>query len=191
MYIYLLENSSPDAKNIMFYGHYDKQPHGEGWEAPKHPTEPVTIDGWLYGRGGCDDGYSAISCLLGIKVAQLMGKKLPRVLIVIETEEESGSESLLYLLDKAKDIIKTPDYCFCMDSGCMDYESLWMTSSLRGCAKVDAKIEHSKIAYHSGEAGGIVPETFAILRTLLNRLDDPETGKVHDDFQPKEYPEWK
>lgn len=189
MYIYLHESS--EGKNMMFYGHLDKQPHGEGWESPKHPTEPVTIGEWMYGRGSSDDGYAAFTVLLGMKIAQLQGKKLPRICLVLETEEESGSDNLLYLLDKAKDLIKVPDYCFCMDSGCMDYDSLWMTSSLRGVVVLDLKIEASKMAYHSGEAGGVLPETFSILRTLLSRLDDPETGKVHEDFQPKSLPAYK
>lgn len=44
--------------------------------------------------------------------------------------------------------------------------------------------------YHSGEVGGIVPETFRILRTLLDRLDDPKTGKVIDDLHIP-LPDWK
>jgi hypothetical protein len=36
---------------------------------------------------------------------------------------------------------------------------------------------------HSGDAGGIVPDSFAILRTLLNRIEDSATGVMVDDFQ--------
>lgn len=65
---------------------------------------------------------------------------MPRVCMVLETEEESGSPNLLRLLDSAKDLIKVPDVCLCMDSGAMDYESLWLTSSLRGVAIVDFEV---------------------------------------------------
>jgi len=41
---------------------------------------------------------------------------------VLETEEESGSSNLLNLLEAAKGVIGAPDYCFCMDSGCLDYD---------------------------------------------------------------------
>ena len=34
------------------YGHFDKQPHMEGWEAGLSPIHPVIRDGKLYGRGG-------------------------------------------------------------------------------------------------------------------------------------------
>ena len=38
---------------------------------------------------------------------------------------------------------------------------------------------------HSGDAGGIVPETFRIVRQILDRIDDPKTGRVVDTFQVK------
>ena len=65
-----------------------------------------------------------------------------------------------------------------MDSGALDYDQLWLTSSIRGVCIVDVTIEAAKVGYHSGETGGIIPETFRIARSLLNRLDDVETGKV-------------
>lgn len=51
-------------------------------------------------------------------------------------------------------------------------------------------VQLGKAAYHSGEVGGIVPETFRIVRQLLDRLDDPVTGEVIKDLQ-MEIPKWK
>jgi len=65
-----------------------------------------------------------------------------------------------------------------------------MTSSLRGICIVDLKVSAGKNNYHSGEVGGIVPETFRIVRTLLDRIDDPKTGKVISEFDVA-LPEWK
>jgi hypothetical protein len=65
-----------------------------------------------------------------------------------------------------------------MDSGALDYEQLWMTSSLRGICILDLTVEFGTIGYHSGETGGIIPETFRIVRELLNRLDNSLTGVV-------------
>lgn len=110
--------------------------------------------------------------------------------MVLETEEESGSVDLIPLLDTAKEFIGKPDTCFCLDSGCLDYDALWMTSSLRGVAMVDATIDVGLTSYHSGEVGGVVPETFRIFRRLLSRLDNEETGKVDSAFDT-ETPEWK
>lgn len=102
--------------------------------------------------------------------------------MVLESEEESGSENLINLLDISRDYIGKPDCLFCMDSGVLDYEQLWITSSLRGVAMVDFKVECAKGGFHSGEVGGIVPETFRIVRALLDRIDDTQTGKVVSAF---------
>ncbi len=51
-------------------------------------------------------------------------------------------------------------------------------------------IQAGKVGLHSGETGGIVPETFRIARELLNRLDDPTTGMVCKELQA-EVPEFK
>jgi len=51
-------------------------------------------------------------------------------------------------------------------------------------------VECALSAYHSGEVGGIVPETFRVVRALLDRVDDTLTGKVADVFQSP-IPEWK
>jgi len=107
---------------------------------------------------------------------------MPRTILVLETEEESGSPNLIPLLTSAASVIGNLDVCFCLDSGCLDYEQLWTTSSLRGMAKLELKVECGVTGYHSGEVGGLIPETFRIVRSLLNRLDDVETGAVHEDF---------
>mmetsp|Transcript_1466 Transcript_1466/g.2568 ORF Transcript_1466/g.2568 Transcript_1466/m.2568 type:complete len:183 (-) Transcript_1466:622-1170(-) len=135
---YVIEASDPSIKaNVLLYGHLDKQPYGEGWFDWLSPTDPVIKGDLMYGRGSSDDGYAAFTCLLAIKAVQEQGKSHPRICLVLETEEESGSESLIDLLQIAKESTGVPDFLFCMDSGCIDYEQLWMTSSLRGVAMVD------------------------------------------------------
>ena len=57
---------------------------------------------------------------------------MPRCVVTLETEEESGSVYLVRLLTAAKDFIGNPDACICMDSGAFDYKNLWLTSTLRG-----------------------------------------------------------
>ena len=51
-----------------------------------------------------------------------------------------------------------------------------MSSSLRGLCSLNVTVSGAKEGYHSGEVGGIIPETFRVLRILLNRIDDPVTG---------------
>lgn len=176
--VYVVDPTEGATKNVMLYGHLDKQPWGTGWEEDLLPTDPVIRGDYMYGRGSSDDGYSAFACMLAVKSIQLAGGKQPRVVLVLETEEESASPNLIPLLQLAEPVIQKPDACFCMDSGALDYDQLWLTSSIRGVCIVDVTIEAAKVGYHSGETGGIIPETFRIARSLLNRLDDVETGKV-------------
>ena len=64
----------------------------------------------------------------------------------------------------------------CLDSGCGNYDQLWMTTSLRGMAAGTLTIEVLDEGVHSGDASGIVPSSFRILRRLLSRLEDEDTG---------------
>ena len=56
-----------DLRTILFYAHFDKQPHGVGWDEDKGPTKPVIENNHLYGRGTADDGYAIFSILTAIK----------------------------------------------------------------------------------------------------------------------------
>ena len=102
---YVVEPSEGCTKNVMIYGHLDKQPYGNGWDEDLSPTEPVIKGECMYGRGGGDDGYAPFSTMLAIKACQEQGIKLPRCCLVLETEEESGSPNLIALLKIAKDSI--------------------------------------------------------------------------------------
>ena len=66
----------------------------------------------------------------------------------------------------------------CLDSGCGNYEQLWSTTSLRGLIAGDLKVEVLSEGVHSGEASGIVPSSFRVLRMLLSRLEDEKTGSI-------------
>jgi acetylornithine deacetylase/succinyl-diaminopimelate desuccinylase-like protein len=154
----------------------------EGWGQGLGPTSPVIRDGYLYGRGGADDGYSVFSAMLAIKNAQIQGVTMPRCVLVLESEEESGSPHLLHLLDLAKEFIQKPDFLLCLDTGALNYDTFWLSSSLRGMCALTVTVKGAKEGYHSGEVGGIVPETFRVLRTLLNRIEDPHTHKTVAEF---------
>jgi acetylornithine deacetylase/succinyl-diaminopimelate desuccinylase-like protein len=178
MIVYVVEAQGPSKQNVMLYGHLDKQPWMLPWREGLGPCKAVVEGEWLFGRGGADDGYSPFSCMLAIKNLQVQGANHPRCALVLETEEESGSPNLLELLDISKEAIGNPDIMICMDSGAFDYERLWITSSLRGITIFDLKVEAAGQGYHSGEVGGVIPETFAILRSLLDRIDNSATQEM-------------
>ena len=68
--VYTIEPSGGSKKNVLLYGHLDKQPWMDGWDEGLGPTEPVIRGEFLYGRGGADDGYSVFTSMLAIKNLQ-------------------------------------------------------------------------------------------------------------------------
>ena len=103
--VYVIEPTGGATKNVLLYGHLDKQPWMDGWDEGLGPTNPVIRGEFLYGRGGADDGYAPFTSLLAVKNLQLQGVPCPRIALVLETEEESASPNLLQLLEEAKDFI--------------------------------------------------------------------------------------
>ena len=173
-----VEIPGDSAETVLLYGHLDKQPPMEGWNEGLGPWLPVIKDGRLYGRGGADDGYAAFASLTAIRALKLQGVPCARYVIVIEACEESGSGDLPYYIDALTDRIGTPSLVICLDSGCGNYEQLWITSSLRGMATGTLTVSTLTEGVHSGAASGIVPSTFRILRQLLSRLEDEKTGEI-------------
>eukprot|EP00164_Ancoracysta_twista_P007292 GFYU01010324.1.p1 GENE.GFYU01010324.1~~GFYU01010324.1.p1 ORF type:complete len:474 (-),score=170.33 GFYU01010324.1:80-1501(-) len=168
---------------VMMYGHMDKQPPFDGWEEGLGPWTPVIRDGKLYGRGGADDGYAIFSAVLAIKALKEMGVAHARTVILVEASEESGSPDLPYYVEQLQGRIGTPNLIVCLDSGCCNYDQMWLTTSLRGMCMGELEVQILKEGVHSGDASGIVPSSFRIARQVLNRLEDVNTGKVHDSFQ--------
>ncbi|KAL6049435.1 Acetylornithine deacetylase/Succinyl-diaminopimelate desuccinylase [Balamuthia mandrillaris] len=164
---------------VLLYGHLDKQPPlTEGWEEGIGPYTPVIKDGKLYGRGGADDGYSIFAAVTAIKALKEQGVPHSRCVILVEACEESGSRDLPFYIEQLRDTIKTPSLIICLDSGCGNYDQLWLTTSLRGAVVGTLQVKVLTEGVHSGKASGIVPSSFRILRHVLNRLEDSETGKI-------------
>jgi len=186
---FTLEGKDSD-QTVLMYGHLDKQPPlTEAWEQGLGPYTPVIKDGKLYGRGGADDGYSTFSSILILEALQKQQLARPRAVVIIEAREESGSQDLAAYVDHLKERIGTPSLVVCLDSGCGNYDQFWMTSSLRGCVTGSLEVKILNEAVHSGHGSGIVPSTFRIIRQLLNRLEDADTGKVLVPELSKEIPE--
>lgn len=163
---------------VLLYGHLDKQPEMVGWEEGLGPWTPVLRGDKLYGRGGADDGYSAFASLTALKSLHEQNIPHSRCVILIEGSEESGSSDLPFYVDKLQAQIGNPSLVVCLDSGCGNYEQLWLTTSLRGLVGGTLTISVLKEGIHSGAGSGIVPSCFRVLRQLLNRIEDESTGDV-------------
>jgi acetylornithine deacetylase/succinyl-diaminopimelate desuccinylase-like protein len=163
---------------VLLYGHLDKQPEMKGWSEGLGPWQPVLRGDRLYGRGGADDGYAIYACLAALRALREQGVPRARCVIMIEACEESGSYDLPYYVDHLSDRIGDPSLVICLDSGCGDYERLWLTTSLRGIAAGTLTVRVLSEGVHSGDAAGIVPSSFRILRGLLSRIEDEATGEI-------------
>ena len=169
---------APGDDTVVLYGHLDKQPEMTGWRDGLGPWTPVVENGRLYGRGGADDGYAAFASLTAIEAVHAAGGEHARCVVLIEASEESGSPDLPAYVGALADRIGSPSLVLCLDSGCADYERLWVTTSLRGMAKIDLTVHILDEGVHSGDASGAVPSSFRIMRQLLDRVEDPATGHL-------------
>ena len=163
---------------VLLYGHLDKQPEMTGWSSGLGPWTPVLKGDRLYGRGGADDGYACFASVAAILALKEQGIAHSRCVVMIEACEESGSYDLPHYVDHLADRIGRPSLVVCLDSGCGNYDQMWMTTSLRGLAGGELTVSVLAEGVHSGDASGVVPSSFRILRQLLSRLEDEATGRI-------------
>src|SRR5512146_59146 len=173
---------------VLLYGHLDKQPEMTGWSAHLGPWQPVIEGDRLYGRGAADDGYALFGSLAAILALREQDIAHSRCVIMIEACEESGSYDLPYYVDHLAARIGRPSLVVCLDSGCGNYEQLWCTTSLRGLAGGNLQVSVLSEGVHSGDASGVVPSSFRVLRQLLSRLEDEATGRILLDGMQVEIP---
>lgn len=166
------------AQTALIYGHLDKQPEFSGWHEGLGPWTPKYMDGKLYGRGGADDGYAVYAAIAALQALKAQGKPHPRIVGLIEASEESGSPDLLPYIQMLGDRLGEVGLVVCLDSGAGDYERLWLTTNLRGMGGGTLQVDVLTEGVHSGDASGLVPGTFRILRQLLDRLEDSATGRL-------------
>ena len=166
------------TQTVLMYGHLDKQPEFTGWRNDLSPWKASYEDGKLYGRGGADDGYAVYASIAAIQALKAQKIEHPRIVGLIETCEESGSYDLLPYVTALKDRLGDVALVVCLDSGAGNYDQLWLTTSLRGNAAGVLKVEILTEGVHSGDASGVVPSSFRILRQVLDRLEDSKTGEL-------------
>jgi acetylornithine deacetylase/succinyl-diaminopimelate desuccinylase-like protein len=163
---------------ICLYGHLDKQPEFDGWRNDLGPWTPKYDNGKLYGRGSADDGYAVYASLTAIMALDKHAIARPRCVGIIESCEESGSTDLPAYIDVLKARLGNVRLVVCLDSGAGNYDQLWLTTSLRGMVSGVLRVEILSEGVHSGDASGLVPSSFRILRQLLDRLEDARTGQL-------------
>jgi len=176
IYMDLPGNKNDDT--VLLYGHLDKQPEMKGWFEGFGPWEPRRDGDKLYGRGSADDGYAIYASVTALLALADQNVPRARCVVLIEACEESGSYDLPHYIDHLSDRLGQPSLVVCLDSGCGNYDQLWLTTSLRGIAMGVLKVRVLTEGVHSGDASGIVPSSFRITRNLLSRVEDEATGAI-------------
>jgi acetylornithine deacetylase/succinyl-diaminopimelate desuccinylase-like protein len=176
--VILIDVPGEGTDTVLLYGHLDKQPEMAGWADGFGPWTPRLDGDKLYGRGGADDGYAMFGALSALLALREQRVPYARCVVLIEACEESGSYDLPYYVDHLAKRIGKVSLVVCLDSGCGNYDQLWLTTSLRGLVSGTLKVRVLTEGVHSGYASGVVPSSFRILRQLLSRLEDEETGAV-------------
>ena len=173
---------------VLIYGHYDVQPPDplELWDSP--PFEPVLKDGYVFARGATDNKGQIFSHIIGIQESLQKDGDLPvNVDLVIEGEEEVGSQNLGKFLGDNRDALKC-DVVLVSDTGMIAPHTPTLSYGLRGVAALEIKVTGPKIDLHSGIFGGAVANPAAALAKLLATLHD-QNGQVavagfYDDVVP-------
>ena len=168
---------APGKPTVLLYGHYDVQPVEplELWKTP--PFEPTEQDGKLYARGACDDKGQVYMHLSAIEAHFAVNKKLPiNLKVVIEGEEEAGSESLEgFLTGRRKEL--DADVIVVSDTGMLSPDQPALTYALRGILYTQIELVGPTRDLHSGVFGGAVMNPANALADIIARLKDAD-GRV-------------
>jgi acetylornithine deacetylase/succinyl-diaminopimelate desuccinylase-like protein len=166
--------AQPGAPTVLLYAHYDVQPAGpeEAWTSK--PFEPTERDGRLYGRGAADD-KSGVVMHAGALFA--LGEDCPvGVKVLIEGQEECGDGGVEEFVKANAELLKA-DVIVISDVGNYALGVPTLTTSLRGMAALDVKVETLEGAVHSGMFGGPAPDSLIALCRMVATLHD-DTGDV-------------
>lgn len=173
---------------VLIYGHYDVQPVDpiDLWEAP--PFEPTIKNNEIYGRGTADDKGQFFAHIKAIEAIEKIENKFPvNLKILIEGEEEIGSENLPDFLSNNKNLLKA-DYIIISDTPMLSKEHPSICYGLRGLAYFEIEILGPKSDLHSGTWGGAAPNPANILCEILSKLKN-KNGKITiPDFYKKVIP---
>ncbi|OJY37948.1 MAG: hypothetical protein BGP06_15815 [Rhizobiales bacterium 65-9] len=168
--------------HVLFYGHYDVQPVDplHLWEFP--PFEPRLVEiapgrKVIRARGACDDKGQMMTFIEACRAWKAATGSLPvDVSLLLEGEEENGSESLPAVIKANRKALKA-DHVFVCDSGQWDRETPAITISLRGMFHEEIVVRTADRDLHSGTFGGAANNAIRVLSRAVADLHDKD-GRI-------------
>ena len=172
----------PGRPTVLVYGHYDVQPPEplDLWQSP--PFEPTVrkTDGGqdaVFARGAVDDKGQVWAHVEALTAWQAHGGVPVNVTLLVEGEEEIGSENLEAFVElHARDL--RADIAVVSDTGQFADGLPAMTYGLRGLCYAEVTVTGPDHDLHSGMFGGAVPNPANILCELVASFHDAD-GRVN------------
>ena len=161
----------PALPTVLVYGHYDVQPADpyELWDSP--PFEPVIKDEKIYARGACDDKGQVYMHVKALEV-MLRGGGVPcNVKIMVEGEEEVGSENLGIFVENNQAKLAA-DVVLISDTGMLANDQPSIEVGLRGLSYHEVEVTGPNRDLHSGLYGGAVANPINVLCEMIASLHD-------------------
>ncbi|QJX47200.1 dipeptidase [Hymenobacter taeanensis] len=161
----------PSLPTVLVYGHYDVQPADpyELWTSG--PFEPVIKDGKIYARGACDDKGQVYMHVKALEVMNQDGGVPCNVKVMIEGEEEIGSNNLAIFVRENKEKLKA-DVILISDTGMLANDQPSIEVGLRGLSYHEVEVTGPNRDLHSGLYGGAVANPINVLCKMIASLHD-------------------
>ena len=169
------------ARTVLFYCHYDGQPVDRSkWHQPD-PFTPVIrgegADARIYARSASDDKAPIVALLAALDALRSSNlAPTSNVKIIIDGEEEAGSESLVPAIGRYRDKLRA-DLMVILDGPGHSSGRPTVAFGARGIATVNLTVYGPKSGVHSGNYGNWIPNPAMRLAALLGSMKGDD-GRV-------------
>lgn len=179
--VYAHRKGRSGSPHVLFYGHYDVQPPDplDLWKTP--PFEPTIRDGRMYARGAEDNKGQVFYVLKALEYLMQSGQLNATVSLLIEGEEESGSEGFIAGLPSWKDKLDADILMVC-DTGSLVPGVPAITMGLRSICHLNATLKGLRTDLHSGVHGGMIRNPATEIARLVATLHNPDGSIAVEGF---------
>jgi acetylornithine deacetylase/succinyl-diaminopimelate desuccinylase-like protein len=174
--VYAERKGKAGKPTVLYYAHYDVQPVDplDLWDSP--PFEPTWRNGRCYARGAEDNKGQFFYVLKAIETLIKHDALDVGLKILIEGEEEYGSEGITAKLPEWKDFLSA-DILLVTDTNTVTGGFPTIVMGLRGIAHLTVTLTGPSHDLHSGIHGGKALNPAAQMVRLINSLHDDD-GRV-------------